>query len=130
SMAPAQVLRYTSYYTSTRKLTLKGLATSKIYSIELYASRNVSGSSTIFTINGVSQTIATYKNLTNKAVFTNLSPNTSGQIVISIAKSGSYNCINGFAITETTTTTNSMQASGTMQVVEEQPEVTATTVFE
>lgn len=127
-MAPAAVLRYTSYYNNTRTLTLKGLSISKKYSIELYASRNVSGSSTLFTINGVSQTIATYKNLTNKAVFSNLTPNTSGQIVISISKSGSYNCINGFVITETTTTTSFVKNNATARATEETQE--SASVFE
>jgi hypothetical protein len=117
-MAPAPVLRYTSYYTGNRTLTIKGLSLSKTYNVELYASRNVSGSSTIFTINGVSQTIATYNNLTNKALFTNLSANSSGQLVINIAKTGSFNCINGFSVTESSSTT-STTAARTQQVVHE-----------
>lgn len=116
-MAPAEVLRYTSNHAATRSLTLKGLSTKKKYNIELYASRNVSGSATIFTINGISQTVTTYKNLTSKAVFTNLSVNTSGQLVVTIAKSGSYNSINGFVLTETTTTAaaTALHARGDVQ---------------
>jgi hypothetical protein len=103
-MAPAAVLRYTSYHNATRTLTLKGLSASKKYTIELYASRSTSGSSNIFTVNGVSQTISTYNNFTNKAVFSNLSPNSAGQIVVSIAKTGTYNYLNGFSITENSST--------------------------
>jgi hypothetical protein len=106
-MAPAEVLRYASYSTTSRTLTLTGLAPANTYSIELYASRNGgSGYVTIFTINGSSQRISTYKNLTSKAVFTNLKPNTAGQLVISISNSGSYNYFNGLSLTEKTATTN------------------------
>ena len=119
-MAPAPVLRYTSYYTSTRTLTIKGLQATKKYNIDLYASRNVSGSATIFTINGISQTINTYNNLNTKATFTNLSANSTGQLVITIAKTGSFNCINGFSITELSTATTSITSIGTPQVVVEE----------
>jgi len=123
-IAPAQVLRYTSYYTNNRTLTLKGLSPSKKYSIELYASRNTSGSSTIFTVNGASQTISTYKNLTAKAVFSNLTCSASGQLVINLSKKGSFNCINGFVITEiTNSTTNTMNTAPALDVVAEQPEI-------
>jgi hypothetical protein len=117
-MAPAQVLRYTSYYTGTRTLTLKGLSATKKYTIELYASRNASGSSNIFTVNGVSQTISTYRNFTTKAVFYNLIPNSAGQLVVTIAKTGTYNYLNGFSITEnssTSTVTTSTLFRGTRE---------------
>jgi hypothetical protein len=99
-MAPAEVLRYTTSGSAERFLTLKGLSPSYTYSLELYASRNISGNSNIFKTGSTTQTIATYKNLTNKAVFTNLVPNTSGQLVISIDKTANYNYLNGFVLTE------------------------------
>jgi dienelactone hydrolase len=100
-MAPAQVLRYTSSSTLIRTLTLKGLSTSKTYSLELYASRASStAGSTVFTVSGKSVTINTVNNLTNKATFTNIAPNTSGQIVVSIGKTSTYSYINGFMLTE------------------------------
>jgi hypothetical protein len=124
-MAPAPVLRYTSYYNSNRTLTIKGLQVSKKYNIDLYASRNVSGSATIFTINGVSKTINTYNNLNTKASYTNLTASSTGQIVITIAKSGSFNCINGFSMTELSTATTSITTIGSEQVlVEEAPTAT------
>lgn len=125
-MAPAQVLRYTSSYSGTRTLTLKGLSTSKKYNLELYASRNPSSSSTIFTISGVSRTIAVYNNLTNKATFTDLRPNSSGQIAISISKSGGHDYLNGFAITELTGTTTAIKVAATLQEVAPQKPVPAT----
>ena len=86
-MAPAEVLRYTSNATTSRTLTLSGLSTSKTYSLELYGSRNnYSGNYTVFTVNGTSQNISTYRNLTQKAQFTNLAPNASGQITVTIDK--------------------------------------------
>ena len=100
-MAPPEVLRYASNATTSRTLTISGLSTSKIYSLDLYGSRNnYSGNQTVFTIAGVSQTISTYKNLTAKAAFTNLTPNTSGQIIVTIKNNQSYNYINGFTIRE------------------------------
>lgn len=101
-MAPVEVLRYGSYATSSRTLTLSGLSTARRYSIELYASRNAYNTdSTIFSINGVLKKIGTYRNFTNKAVFTNLSPNAQGQLVITLANTKTYNYLNGFILDET-----------------------------
>ncbi len=101
TMAPPEVLRYTSNSTAARTLTINGLSASKTYDIEFYASRNAgSGNSTVFTINGVAQTVATFQNLTQKVSFSNITPNTSGQIVVSIRNAQTYNYINGFIITE------------------------------
>jgi hypothetical protein len=111
-MAPAGVLRYTSYCEVARKLTFSGLSASKTYSIEFYASRNGNdGNSTIFQSGTAASTVSTYDNLTNKAILTNLKPNAQGQIPISISTSQSYNYVNGFMITENTGTTTS--ATGT-----------------
>ncbi|MDQ6843401.1 MAG: PKD domain-containing protein, partial [Bacteroidota bacterium] len=99
-MAPAQVLEYTSDGQQPRTLTATGLSTSLKYSIELYASRWSINNSTIFTVNGTSVTISTYYNLTNKAVFTNITPNAQGQIVISIQSLTGWNYLNGFMITQ------------------------------
>ena len=104
-MAPAEVLRYTSDGQLSRTLTLSGLSTSLQYSLELYASRWSINNSTIFTLNGTSVTISTYYNFTNKAVFTNITPNAQGQIVINIQSLTSYNYLNGFMITQQSNTT-------------------------
>ncbi len=120
-MAPAEVLRYVSSGSATRTLTLNGLSTSKTYSIEFYGSRNSNSTySTSFTINGVSSTVATYQNLTQKALFTNLSPTVGGQIIITIKSSQAYNYLNGFSITEmanNTTTTSSVIAANNIESV-------------
>jgi len=100
-MAPAEVLRYASNATTSRTLTLSGLSTSKTYNLELFGSRdNYSGNFTVFTINGVAQNVSTYKNLAGTAAFTNVAPNSSGQIVVTIANSQDYNYLNGFVLTE------------------------------
>ncbi|MEP7232654.1 MAG: PKD domain-containing protein [Ginsengibacter sp.] len=99
-MAPPEVLRYSCDNALPRTLTISGLSTSLQYSIDLYASRYSFGNSTIFTINGSAVTVNTYNNLTNAAVFTNISPNTQGQIVVDIKSLTSYNYLNGFKITE------------------------------
>jgi len=103
-MAPLEVLRYVSDLSVNRSLTLHGLSADKTYNLELYASRyNNSGNSTQFVINGVSQAVATYQNFTNKASFTSLAANASGQIVVSIEKLNTYLYINGFTLTEIST---------------------------
>jgi uncharacterized delta-60 repeat protein len=100
-MAPPRVLRHSSQNTGTRTLTLSGLTVSKRYSIELYASRNANPTdTTVFTVNGVSQKIGTYRNNTNRATFTNLAPNAQGQIVVTISSTKTYNYLNGFTLTE------------------------------
>jgi poly(3-hydroxybutyrate) depolymerase len=104
-MAPAEVLRYASLSDVARTLQFKGLSALKKYSIELYATRAAAGNSTVFTVNGVSQTIYTYNNLTNKAVFTGIAPTTAGTITVNIASANTYNYINGFKISETSTET-------------------------
>lgn len=102
TMAPPEVLRYTSWSGSStpRTLTLSGLSGTKTYSLELYASRNNTGNSTIYTIGGTSVTVVSDNNKTNKAVFNNLVANGSGQIVVTIGKTGSFNYLNGFILTE------------------------------
>ncbi len=119
-MAPAEVLRYTSSSNLVRTLTLKGLSTSKTYSVELYASRGSStAGSTVFTVNGTAATINAANNLTSKATFNNITPNGSGQIVININKTGSYNFINGFMLTENSS--GSMSTAKAADLAEQAP---------
>jgi predicted esterase len=99
-MAPAEVLRHTTYYHGERKLVITGLSRSKKYSLELYSSGWGYGNTTKFTVNNQSRTIPIYKNLHNKALFTNLSPNTEGKLIVTISNVGYYSYLNGFTITE------------------------------
>ncbi|PZR28103.1 MAG: hypothetical protein DI535_08070 [Citrobacter freundii] len=100
-IAPAQVLRYTSYSTSNRTLTISGLDPGKTYDLELYASRAMNaGNSTIFNLGGTAQSLVTYYNTTQSARFSNRSPDANGRLVVSISKSGAYNYLNGFVLTE------------------------------
>lgn len=101
TMCPPAVLRYTSYATISRTLTINGLAAGKTYGLELYASRNNSGNSTRFTINGVTQSVLTDNNKTDKVVFNNLT-STNGTITVTIARANTYTYLNGFMLTETT----------------------------
>jgi hypothetical protein len=111
-MAPAEVLRYVAHkHHTARTLTLSGLAANKTYALELYGSRNAnSGYTTVFTIGTTSVSVGTYQNLANKASFTNLVANASGQIVVNIKSANPYNYLNGFILTEL--------SSGTLQPYE------------
>ncbi|RYZ51686.1 MAG: carbohydrate-binding protein [Sphingobacteriales bacterium] len=100
-MAPAGVLRHSSYATVQRILTISGLSPSKTYDIELYASRsNNPGNNTIFTLGGINQTVSSYNNSTQKAIFTGRTPDANGNLVVAINRTGTYNYLNGFTITE------------------------------
>lgn len=103
-MCPPEVLRYGSYATSTtRNLILNGLNDSLTYDLELFASRNITGNSTIFIINGISKSIITDNNKTNKVVFTSIRP-LNKRITIAINKSGTFTYLNGVVITEISNT--------------------------
>jgi hypothetical protein len=99
TMCPPQVLRYVSISTSTRTLTISGLNNSRKYDLEFYASRANTGNSTTFTIGGVAKTVVTDSNISNKISFADQSP-VSGQIIVSITRTGTYNYVNGFQVTE------------------------------
>ncbi len=103
-MAPAEVLRYSSSSTTSRTLVLSGLAPSKYYSLELYASRSTNAAyTTVFTIGGASQAAGTYKNLTNKVLFSALSPSADGKLSLLVESPDAYNYLNGFVLTESST---------------------------
>jgi hypothetical protein len=108
TMAPPEVLRYTTSSNTLRTLTFSGLSAAKKYNLELYASRANTGNSTIFTIGTTSVTIVTDHNKTNKASFLNLVPNASGQLVVNIKSGTTYNYLNGFVLTEMTGTTTAI----------------------
>ena len=99
TMCPQQVGRDASYATSTRTNTLNGLDNTKLYDIQLYASRGNAGQTTRFTVNGTNVDIATNSNFTNIATFSNIAPS-AGKIVITIANVATYNYLNGFTLTE------------------------------
>lgn len=100
TMAPAEVLRYDSYSSIARTLTLSGLSLTKSYDLELYGSRNNPDQSTIYSVNGNSTTVGTYNNLTNKAQFTGITADGQGQIVVNLSNVNMYNYLNGFILTE------------------------------
>ncbi len=101
TIAPPEVLRYASYNSSIRTLTLHNIPATSISSLEIYGSRANLGNSSIYTINGISKTLVTDFNLTGDAVFSNI-PVSNGDLVINVDKKGSFNYINGFKITLST----------------------------
>ncbi len=121
TLAPEEVLRYTSYAAGNRTLTLTGLSGSKKYDLELYASREENaGNSTLFIINGITQTVSTFDNLTQKASFTSLSPDAQGKITISISQTSAYNYLNGFMLTEETNSITSSSSNILSAVITEE----------
>jgi hypothetical protein len=112
-VAPAEILRHTSYSTVQRTLTISGLSPSMKYTIELYASRSANPTaSTIFLVNGTSQSVLTYNNKSQKALFSNLTPNSQGQLVFTVQRVGTFNYVNGFSISETSSTTTRANNTG------------------
>jgi pimeloyl-ACP methyl ester carboxylesterase len=97
-----EVLRYASYNSYRRTLTLNNIPAGSLASLEIYGSRAKTGNTSIYTINGVSRSLNTDYDLTTSAVFTNVTV-TNGQVQIIIDKTGSFNYINGFRLTFTGT---------------------------
>lgn len=103
-MAPQEVLRFSSYSSSSRTLTMSGLTPGKTYRLEIYACRKAnSGNSSVFKYGSKTATVSTYNNYTNKAVLDELVP-VNGQIAISISQTSTYNYLNGFTLIEKTST--------------------------
>jgi hypothetical protein len=100
TMAPVEVLRFTSYSTSNRTLTISGLDNSKTYDLEIYGSRKGNSNNTSrFTVGATNIDVKTDDNVDTKASFISVTP-VSGQITVSIAKLNTYNYINGFMLIE------------------------------
>ena len=100
-MAPAGVLRHTTFSTMGRNLTITGLKTGVKYDLELYSSRSgTNGNRTVFTIGTLKDTVLSNSNYTNKVSFKGLTPNAQGQIVVSITRLNTYTYLNGFVLTE------------------------------
>ena len=98
TVAPPEVLRYTSYCSTDRILTINNIPVSTISSLEIYGSRANIGNSSIYSINGTSKTLNTDYNTSNAAVFNNIQVK-NGQITIIVGKTASFNYINGFKMT-------------------------------
>lgn len=97
-MVPAEVLRYTSYSTMSRTLTITGLAASKQYTIELYSSRNsTSNNKTIYSSGTAKDTVLTDNNRTEKGII-NVAADNTGKIVIALNRTNVYTYLNGFSI--------------------------------
>lgn len=100
-VAPAEVLRHTSYSTMGRTLKFTGLAAGKTYNVELYGSRSgTTVNRTVFIIGNLKDTILTSNNKTESAVFANVTSSSAGEISIAISRLNTYTYLNGFIITE------------------------------
>ena len=100
TMAPKEAVRYASYSTSTRTLTISGLNDAKTYDLEMYASRTgITNNTTRFTLTTGIVDIRTDNNTGNKALFSAVR-SVGGTITITISKLNAYNYLNGFTIVE------------------------------
>ncbi len=97
---PTEVLRYASYTTAPRTLTITGLNPGKQYTFVLVASRKNTDNTTNFTIGGVTRGVYINNNLTNAATFTDITPSGAGEVVVSIDRvtTNGGNYLNGFKI--------------------------------
>jgi hypothetical protein len=101
---PAAVLRYTSYSDVARTIEITGLDPTSTYTIKLVGSKrfaNPSTEATVYTIGGISKTLAVANNLNNSTSFTTIQPIVD-KITIGLDKelpSHNYNHINGMTIT-------------------------------
>lgn len=106
-MAPAEVLRHNSYSTIQRTLTISGLDKAKKYDLELYSSRGMNdGNYTIFSVGSLKDTVATYRNYNDKSQFRGVTPDANGQIVVTLKNVKVYNYLNGFVLTEGSSTSS------------------------
>ena len=100
SMCPDSVLRFMSYTSSTRTLTISGLNNTLKYDLEFYASRGrTDGQVTLFTIGTKTVSVSTDNNGSLPAKFQSVAPS-GGKIVVSMARGSVYSYLNGFKITE------------------------------
>ena len=104
TMCPPKVGRYASYYSNSggRTLTISGLDSTKVYRLDLFATRYNPNLTTIFATAGRSMTIPTYDNTDSIATFDNLTPAAGGKLVVTITHGQYYDYLNGFTITEKT----------------------------
>lgn len=111
TMCPVEVGRTTSYYWTTRTLTISGLDATRRYNFEAYASR-YKGTTNTFTIGTTSVSVNPLNNYANKVIFNAITP-TNGKIVVTL--NGSYNYLNGFMLTEYAATSGTAVGSAAMR---------------
>lgn len=96
---PDSVLRFSSYFTGSRILTISGLDNAGKYDIELYASRSsTERGTTEFTVGTKEISDSTDNNQTHVAIFSSVATN-NGSVAITISNPSAYNYLNGFKIT-------------------------------
>ncbi len=97
---PSGVLRYNSYSTSTRVITVTGLKPGSLYGFEFYGSRKSTGNKSVFTIGNIKDTVNTDNNASDYAQFDNITADGSGKVEIEISRIGTYNYLAGLTIIE------------------------------
>jgi hypothetical protein len=84
---------------------LTGLDSTKLYRIDIFASRFNPSQTSTFSTGAASVTISTNNNTASVATFDNLTPVTGGKIVVTVTHGQYYDYINGFTLTEKTVVT-------------------------
>jgi len=112
TMCPDTALRYDSYSTTAKTMTIKGLNNTHIYNLSIYCSRlRTDGQRTKVTIGSTTVTVLTDNNQATAASFTNVVPS-GGNIVISLAPNTNYWYLNGFTIKDVTGTSSTGGSAG------------------
>jgi pimeloyl-ACP methyl ester carboxylesterase len=127
TMCPQAAARFPSYYSGSggRTLTISGLNSANTYSIAIYATRVNPSQTTTFAIGTAKVTISTNDNTSSVATFSNLTPATGGEIVVTLTHSQYYDYINGFTLTETSVVDST--AVNTTEVTALSPTITQDT---
>ncbi|HXD76771.1 MAG TPA: PKD domain-containing protein, partial [Puia sp.] len=104
TMCPQQAARFPSYYSGSggRSLTLSGLDSTKLYRIDLYATRSNPNQTTTFAVGATKVSISTNNNTASVATFDNLIPASGGKLVVALTHAALYDYLNGFTLTEKT----------------------------
>lgn len=103
SLFPAQVIRYARYRSGTPNIvmTLKNLSQGKLYDITIMSSALNNNNVLRFTIGAESHDITVNNNLEQVAIFTDIVPDGSDQIVINVSKvsgSSGWSMVNGMIV--------------------------------
>ncbi len=99
STPPSQVLRFNSYNTSNRVLTITGLVPGNSYDMQFFGSRKNTGNKTVVQWGNKRDTINTDNNSTDYAILNGLVANSSGILAIDLYRIGTYNYLAGFTLT-------------------------------
>jgi hypothetical protein len=100
TLFPPAVFRFNSANTSNRTLTIKGLDRTKKYDFEFFGSRASTGNKTIFQIGNLKDTVNTDNNINDVARLSDIAPDNSGNVIVTLSRIGTWNYLAGFTIGE------------------------------